>query len=118
MLVAICAIYRVSFDFPNPHLICLNSNFLFFFILKIVHVECAHKAGYVLGFEIQPVKGSRRDLVSTVKVGSENGSMSAVLWCPNHELKSNVHQIYEKTDETGQVRVFKYLLLILLLICP
>lgn len=69
----------------------------------VVHVGCAHKAGWTMGFDILPVKGSRRDLMNIVKLGNETGVMSAAVWCPEHEVKTAVHPIGELMEETGQV---------------
>ena len=67
-----------------------------------VHVECAHQAGYVLGFDIAPVKGSRRDQVSVVNVNGEVGTMTAAVWCKEHvPTKTIVHQMHDIVDETG-----------------
>ncbi|KAI1263127.1 hypothetical protein F5Y18DRAFT_429599 [Xylariaceae sp. FL1019] len=55
-----------------------------------VHVECAHKSGYTLGFEITPVKGSRRDQHNIVTIGGETGSMSAAVWCKEHSPQRTV----------------------------
>ena len=52
-----------------------------------------------MGFDIQAVKGSRRDTVSTVKLGSETGSMAACVWCPEHAVKTNVHPVGELTED-------------------
>lgn len=71
----------------------------------IVHVGCAQKAGYQFGFDLQPVKSSRRDTVNTVKIGTDTGSMSAALWCPEHEIKTKVHRIDEQIPDSGQVSV-------------
>lgn len=68
-----------------------------------VHVGCAHKAGWTMGFDIQPIKGSRRELVIVVKLGNEQGAMTAAVWCPEHDVKSTVHPIGEYTEETGLV---------------
>lgn len=56
-----------------------------------------------MGFDIQPVKGSRRELVIVVKLGNEQGAMTAAVWCPEHDVKSTVHPIGEYTEETGLV---------------
>ncbi|EKD19300.1 uncharacterized protein L3040_009260 [Drepanopeziza brunnea f. sp. 'multigermtubi'] len=68
-----------------------------------VHVECAHQAGYILGFDITPVKGSRRDQVTTVNINGEVGTMTAAIWCKEHvPAKSAVHHMHEIVDqETG-----------------
>ncbi|KAH6666728.1 hypothetical protein B0J14DRAFT_678071 [Halenospora varia] len=67
-----------------------------------VHVECAHQAGYILGFDITPVKGSRRDQVPTETVNGDSGTMTAAIWCKEHvPTKTIVHQMYEIDEETG-----------------
>lgn len=63
-----------------------------------VHVGCAHKAGYILGFDVTPVKGSRRDTVNTVTLGSETGNATAAIWCKEHAVKTIVHPISEIVD--------------------
>lgn len=66
----------------------------------VVHVGCANGAGWTLGFDIQPVKGSRRDTVNIVKVGNETGNMVAGVWCKEHNHKG-VHHMNEVLDESG-----------------
>lgn len=68
-----------------------------------VHVECAHQSeDYVLGFEITPIKGSRRDQHNIVTIGGESGAMSASVWCKQHVPKKTVvHQMYDVVDEAG-----------------
>ena len=63
-----------------------------------VHVGCAHKAGYILGFDVTPVKGSRRDTVNTVTLGNETGNATAAIWCKEHAIKTIVHPISEIVD--------------------
>ncbi|KAI0383813.1 hypothetical protein F5Y04DRAFT_21861 [Hypomontagnella monticulosa] len=66
-----------------------------------VHVECAHQHGYLLGFEITPVKGSRRDQHSIVTIGGEMGIMSAAVWCKEHiPQKSVVHRMHDPVPQT------------------
>ncbi|KAH9902286.1 hypothetical protein F4778DRAFT_117947 [Xylariomycetidae sp. FL2044] len=61
-----------------------------------VHVECAHQNGYLLGFEITPVKGSRRDQHNIVTIGGETGAMSAAIWCKEHiPQKTVVHRMHD-----------------------
>ncbi|KAH9219077.1 hypothetical protein DL95DRAFT_521057 [Leptodontidium sp. 2 PMI_412] len=69
-----------------------------------VHVECAHQAGYTLGFEIAPVKGTRRDQFTVVTIGTNVGTMSAVIYCKEHiPAKGVVYQMQDIVDtETGQ----------------
>ncbi|KAA8895118.1 PHD-zinc-finger like domain-containing protein [Sphaerosporella brunnea] len=74
-----------------------------------VHINCAHKSGWRMGFDIQPVKGSRRDTVNIVKLGNETGLMTACLWCPEHEVKSTIHRVNEISEETGLTALELYL---------
>ncbi|KAH7035037.1 uncharacterized protein B0I36DRAFT_87152 [Microdochium trichocladiopsis] len=61
-----------------------------------VHVECAHQDGYLLGFEVTPVKGSRRDQHNIVTINGETGFMSAAIWCKEHfPVKTVVHSMHE-----------------------
>lgn len=69
--------------------------------MHLVHVGCAQKAGYTLGFEIQPTK--RRDPGNTVKIANESGLMAAIVLCPGHENKHRVHAINELVEDTDQV---------------
>lgn len=59
------------------------------------HVACAHEAGHTFGFDITPVKSSRRDHVSTVALGAEFGYMAAAVWCKDHTTKTIVHPMHE-----------------------
>lgn len=63
------------------------------------HVGCAHQAGNVFGFDITPVKSSRRDAVTTVKMGEELGSATAAIWCLHHMILTVQHSMVEATDE-------------------
>lgn len=67
-----------------------------------VHVECAHQAGYILGFDIAPVKGSRRDQFNIVNINGEVGTMTAAIWCKEHvPTKTIVHRMNDIVDESG-----------------
>lgn len=66
-----------------------------------VHVACAHQHGYILGFDITPVKGSRRDQHNIVSIGGESGTMTATVWCKEHPPKNPVHRIQDLVDEAG-----------------
>ncbi|KAL8873980.1 MAG: hypothetical protein Q9174_000634 [Haloplaca sp. 1 TL-2023] len=63
-----------------------------------VHVACAIQYGYRLGFDVTPVKGSRKDTVSTVTMGKETGHVTAVVYCREHTVKSVVHPICEAIE--------------------
>ncbi|EED16870.1 PHD finger and BAH domain protein (Snt2), putative [Talaromyces stipitatus ATCC 10500] len=65
------------------------------------HVGCAHQAGYTFGFDVTPVKGSRRDSTITMKMGGESGSVSPCIWCPNHAVQSVVHDMSEPTEQNN-----------------
>ena len=64
------------------------------------HVSCAQQAGYILGFDVTPVKSSRRDVINTVTIGSETGNATAVIYCKEHSVKSIVHSINEPIEGT------------------
>lgn len=65
------------------------------------HVGCAFQAQYKFGFDISPVKNSRRDSVSTVRLGDEVGVASPAIWCPHHAISGTVHEIGEPTGKDG-----------------
>ncbi|KAK6526425.1 putative PHD type zinc finger protein with BAH domain-containing protein [Orbilia ellipsospora] len=73
------------------------------------HVGCAHKAGYRFGFDIQPVKSSRRDTVNIVSIGNETGNMQAMIWCPSHEPKTQYHEMTEMVPDTSYNALQLYL---------
>ncbi|KAI9734225.1 MAG: putative PHD type zinc finger protein with BAH domain-containing protein [Cirrosporium novae-zelandiae] len=66
-----------------------------------VHVSCAQRAEYVLGFDITPVKSSRRDAINTITLGSETGSATAAVWCKEHSLKTIVHPMHEISGDSN-----------------
>ncbi len=71
-------------------------------MITSVHVECAHQNGYILGFDIAPVKGSRRDQFNIVSINGEAGIMTAAIWCKEHApTKTIVHRMHDIVDETG-----------------
>ncbi|PYI15224.1 putative PHD finger and BAH domain protein [Aspergillus violaceofuscus CBS 115571] len=72
------------------------------------HVGCAFQAQYKFGFNITPVKSSRRDTVSSVRLGDEYGSASAGIWCPHHTVSAVVHEIGEPTEEAGLNALQRY----------
>ena len=65
------------------------------------HASCAFEAGYQFGFDVTPVKGSRKDQITTIKMGEETGSVTAAIWCKEHTVKSIVHPMSEVVDESG-----------------
>lgn len=71
------------------------------------HVGCALRAEYTFGFDVMPVKGSRRDSTVTMKMGGEVGSVVPSIWCPTHVIPTIVHEISEATEE-GQTALELY----------
>lgn len=69
---------------------------------EIDHVECARQHGHVLGFDVTPVKNSRRDQATVVTINGESGVMSANVWCKDHApVKTIVHRMQDATEESG-----------------
>ncbi|KAF2118266.1 hypothetical protein BDV96DRAFT_597123 [Lophiotrema nucula] len=67
------------------------------------HVGCAHNAGYIFGFDITPVKATRRDAIPTVTLNGETGTMLAAIWCKEHTPKTPVHPMVEDVEGTDLV---------------
>ena len=65
------------------------------------HVTCAQSNNYPMGFDVTPVKGSRRDTVNSVTLGNESGSVEAVIYCREHAVKTIIHPVSETVDESG-----------------
>ncbi|KAK5940022.1 putative PHD type zinc finger protein with BAH domain-containing protein [Knufia obscura] len=61
------------------------------------HVGCAHQRKLILGFDITPVKSSRRDSVQIMKLDQESGRAVPGIWCPNHPVSTVVHNMLETT---------------------
>jgi hypothetical protein len=84
---------------PGKH---CTSKWLRYFLIFSVHVACAHQAGYILGFDIAPVKGSRRDQFSIVNIDGEVGTMTAAIWCKEHvPTKTIVHRMHDIVDTSS-----------------
>jgi hypothetical protein len=75
---------------------CLQCNATF-------HVGCAHGNGYVFGFDMTPVKASRRDTVPTVSINGDTGTMAAAIWCKEHAPKPLPHPMNEEVEGTGTI---------------
>ncbi|RPA77299.1 hypothetical protein BJ508DRAFT_171590 [Ascobolus immersus RN42] len=82
----------------GPTLPCHNCH-------AMVHVSCAQRSGYILGFEITPVKGSRKDSVTTITLGKESGVMTPVIYCPTHTLKTTVHPMFELVPDSSPSQI-------------
>ena len=65
------------------------------------HVGCAQQYGYVFGFDVTPVKASRKENINTVTLGSETGNLSAVIYCPDHNIKNIVHPMHEMVKDSS-----------------
>ncbi|EFQ87203.1 hypothetical protein PTT_17351 [Pyrenophora teres f. teres 0-1] len=64
------------------------------------HVGCAHSSGYTFGFDMTPVKASRRDAVPTVTLNGETGTLIAAIWCKEHAPKTVVHPMNKEVEGT------------------
>lgn len=74
-----------------------------------VHVSCAFEAGYLFGFDVTPVKGSRKDQITTATLADETGLVTAAIWCKEHTVKSIVHPMNEIADaEAGKTALQVY----------
>ena len=72
------------------------------------HVGCAHKANYIMGLDVTPVKGSRRDSVNTMKFEQEAGQVSPGIWCPAHAPSGYVHSLVELMDDGRTTALQKF----------
>ncbi|KAJ7696471.1 hypothetical protein B0H17DRAFT_929204 [Mycena rosella] len=73
---------------------------------KEYHASCAWRHGHKFGFEIQPVKSSRRETTITTTFKGESGCMNAVISCKEHDhSKRDIYGICE-TNEGGEARSF------------
>lgn len=61
------------------------------------HVGCAHQKGCILGFDISPVKMSRRETVPVLKLDQESGLAVPGIWCSHHAIPTIVHNLLETT---------------------
>ncbi|KAJ2911836.1 hypothetical protein MD484_g8581, partial [Candolleomyces efflorescens] len=75
---------------------------------KEFHISCAWKQGHKFGFEIQPVKSSRRDTTITTTFKGESGCMNALVSCKDHDRsKRDIYDICE-TNEGGETALQVY----------
>ena len=65
------------------------------------HVSCAQQYGYSLGFDVTPVKSSRKEVANTTTLGGETGIISAVAFCREHSIKSSFHPMHEAVEESS-----------------
>lgn len=65
------------------------------------HVGCAHKEDYIFGFDVSPVKSTRRDAITVIKMGPEVGLVTAAIWCKDHNPKTIIHPIDEWFPDPG-----------------
>jgi hypothetical protein len=72
------------------------------------HVSCAFEAGYQFGFDVTPVKGSRKDYQPVATLNGETGALTAAIWCKEHTVKSIIHPIQEVADESGRTALEVY----------
>ena len=65
------------------------------------HIGCALQAQYRFGFDITPVKSSRRDSVNSVHLGNEVGAATPAIWCAHHNVTSIVHGAGDSAGQAG-----------------
>ncbi|KAL1941284.1 hypothetical protein VTO73DRAFT_7496 [Trametes versicolor] len=72
------------------------------------HVSCAWKHGHKFGFEIQPVKNSRREIATTVDWKGHTGQMVPSVICKGHI--GHKRQLYDicDTNEVGETALQMY----------
>lgn len=63
------------------------------------HVGCAFQAHYRFGFDITPVKSSRRDSMRAIRLGEDVGAATPAVYCPNHNVQTALHAIGEQTNQ-------------------
>ncbi|KAF5351332.1 hypothetical protein D9758_008025 [Tetrapyrgos nigripes] len=69
---------------------------------KEYHVPCALAFGNLFGFEIQPVKGTRKDSHVTTTFRGETGCMNAVMFCRDHShSRRRIYGLCD-TDDGGE----------------
>ncbi|KAJ7066423.1 hypothetical protein C8F01DRAFT_981507 [Mycena amicta] len=72
------------------------------------HASCAWRQGHKFGFDIQPVKSSRRDTTVMVTFKGESGCMNPIISCKEHERsKRGMYGICE-TNEGGETALQVY----------
>ena len=62
------------------------------------HITCAQSFGHQIGFDVAPVKVSRRDAVNIVTMGEETGHATPVVYCKEHVVKATVHPFSEVNE--------------------
>jgi hypothetical protein len=72
------------------------------------HVSCAFEAGYQFGFDVTPVKGSRKDQQPVATLNGETGALTAAIWCKEHNVKSIIHPMHEVVDDSGKTALEVY----------
>lgn len=66
---------------------------------RVFHVSCAHnQAGCTLGFEILPVKSTRKEVVSMLTFKGESGHMVPQIWCKDHREVAKSKKLYDLAE--------------------
>ncbi|KAL4779296.1 hypothetical protein BJX76DRAFT_365347 [Aspergillus varians] len=63
------------------------------------HVGCAFQAKYKTGFDVTPIKNSKRDSAASLRLGDEVGAATAAIWCPHHTVSSTIHEIGQPAED-------------------
>ncbi|PWY99384.1 hypothetical protein BCV70DRAFT_212208 [Testicularia cyperi] len=67
---------------------------------KTFHISCAYNSqpGFTIGFEIIPVKGSRREVIPTLTFKGESGHMLPQIWCKEHKEVAKTKKLYDLAE--------------------
>ncbi|KAJ5788706.1 hypothetical protein N7457_003696 [Penicillium paradoxum] len=63
------------------------------------HIGCAFQAHYRFGFDVTPIKSSRRDSMRSIRLGEDVGVATPAIYCPNHSVPAAMHEIGEQTSQ-------------------
>lgn len=66
----------------------------------LFHITCAQQHGYTLGFDVTPVKASRKDVINLITLGTETGILSPVVFCREHSAKT-IHPLHEMVENSS-----------------
>lgn len=81
-----------------------------------MHASCAVQAGCRAGFEMMPIKSTRRDQNTSIRFAGNAGVMTPVIYSPKQNVKKitfhGINEVASDTEEVWQISVdFAYLCL-------
>ncbi|KAL4925184.1 DNA-binding E3 ubiquitin-protein ligase SNT2 [Aspergillus undulatus] len=63
------------------------------------HIGCAFQAKYKTGFDVTPIKNSRRDSTTSMRLGDDVGAVTPAIWCPHHSVSPAIHEIGRPAED-------------------